>query len=152
MSTFLYSHSILSLAFSKGKLPFCSTHTNVDVHQRSHVLLPLIVVSSPFHSAFCPSSASPAAWEGQKVHLAPCPCGADHVARTVLGHFYTGVGRIWNCPWRYLIVKIWSKLKKKKEILCHTIQFRSAKLNVRFQGVSLFFFFGSFLPLKKSLI
>lgn len=72
-----------------------------------------VVQAVPFsHSAFPPSPALPAPWERQEVHLAPCPCGADHVAWTVPGHFYPGVGRIWNCPGRYLLIKIWSKLKK----------------------------------------
>lgn len=89
------------------------------------------------HSVFSPSAALPAPWERQEVHLAPCPCGADHVAWTVLRHFYPGVGRIWNCPGRYLLIKIWSKLKKK---LCGSFQLWSVEWNVYFLCVSLFFF------------
>lgn len=63
---------------------------------------------------FSPSPAHPAAWERQEVHLAKRPCGADHVAWTELGRFYPGVGRIWNCPRRYLVIKIWSRIWTKE--------------------------------------
>lgn len=42
-----------------------------------------------------------AAREQSEVHLAACPCGADHVARTTFGHLFPGACRIRDCSWRY---------------------------------------------------
>jgi len=42
-----------------------------------------------------------AAREQSEVHLAACPCGADHVARTTFGHLFPGACRIRDCFWRY---------------------------------------------------
>lgn len=53
----------------------------------------------------------------QELHLASCPGGADHVARTQLGNLYPGAGGIWNRPGRYLLTKILIKTlrdRKKK--------------------------------------
>lgn len=75
------------------------------------VVSPELFSTRALCSLCSPSPAVPAPRQRQEVHLAQCPGGADHVARTVLGHFYPGVGGIWNCPWRYSLIKIWSKLK-----------------------------------------
>lgn len=111
-------HSTFQLFFPwlSVRKHFAAAHTSVDIT----VLVSCFFVSYVLGLysreikvrtlCFLPFPALPAPWERQEVHLGPCPCGADYVAWTMPGHFYSGVGRIWNCPWRYLLIKIWSKL------------------------------------------
>lgn len=52
-----------------------------------------------YFSLFFPAFS--AAREHSEVHLAACPCGADHVARTTFGHLFPGACRIRDGSWRY---------------------------------------------------